>query len=71
MTTEIGPEDLEQRCVFPGRWQVEGWTVTRQVGGRRWVIECEPPVTARTLAEARLLICDAINQRRSPAEVAS
>lgn len=59
---ESGPViPLEQRCVRPGLWRIEGWDVERyhwQGHGWRWRIKGStdvpaPGVQRRTLAEIR------------------
>lgn len=54
MSIDSGPVDpLEQRCVKPGHWVIEGYTVKRH--GTRWRILAPVSyrVYAHTLAEAR------------------
>lgn len=61
---------LEQRCIDPGQWLIEGVTVTRhrQYGlSTWWVIHEQPGIHSQqvpTLAEARRRIVDAINAGR-------
>lgn len=49
-----GVAGLEQRCLAPGCWRIEGWAVSRGAGGwtLRWFTD-EPVVVVRTLREAR------------------
>ena len=54
--------DLEQSCVAPGHWRIEGWTVRRTQTG--WTVaqfDNEPSPAAkrfRTLRDAREWIAD-------------
>jgi hypothetical protein len=57
--------DLEQRCIRPGLWGIEGREVERMPGGYcRVVYFGEVVHTTRTLREARELIADDIEQQR-------
>jgi hypothetical protein len=62
MTRERGPvQPLEERCVKPGHWVIEGYDVfrIRGTGDRRWQIEGPAPrVGRRTLDEIRDWIRD-------------
>jgi hypothetical protein len=57
--------DLEQSCIEPGRWGIEGWTVTRTTDG--WTAErFGEQFDRRTLGEVREEIADRIEQARGP-----
>lgn len=51
-----GTDSLEQRCVEPGRWRIEGFEVFRTPSGRQWVVrdvELDVLVAFPTLRAAR------------------
>jgi hypothetical protein len=60
---EHGPVmPLEQACLYPGRWNIEGYKVIRRTGrsARKWPSEWwitfsagDEPVIVRTLPEVR------------------
>jgi hypothetical protein len=65
---------LEQSCIGPGHWYIEGYRVIRRTGlrARKWSSEWhitfnrdDEPVIRRTLGEARDWIRDQIEARRS------
>lgn len=55
---------LEQKCLYPGRWLIEGYDVKRRTGRRavKWPSEWhivrpgQPDIIRRTLGEIRDLI---------------
>lgn len=58
-----GLDSLEQRCVAPGLWQIEGFRVSRSPSGRQWhVIDVDRDVLLQfsSLRAAREAICEGI-----------